>query len=428
MTRVPILLCLCLSGLVLAAPPVAAVDHDPITAADLLEHIEVLASDAFAGREAGSDDERRAADYLVSVLSGIEGLVPGGEEGTWFQTFRMPGVKDVHARNVIALLPGSDPELAAETIVIGAHYDHVGRGGRPDARGGRQIHNGADDNASGTAGVLELAASLASRQTRPRRTIAFQLYSGEEAGLIGSLHYTRNPLRPLADTVFMLNMDMIGRLRARALLIGGTGTSPAFSERARRLCTEHGLVLIEEPVGNAPSDNASFFMVQIPTLFLFTGVHADYHDAGDDTHLVNVEGAADIVRLAEDFVRDVDAADARPEFVFKGGQASYWQPAPWVGAVFGPTWDAPVGQAQVDMVFEDSPAERAGLQVGDLVLALGDRTLPSLKAIEELLGLDNLLDPETLLLKELPFTVLRPDPAGEGEPESLSGMLVPEVR
>ena len=266
-----------------AAPaPAGAGDqtaYDPVTAEELLEHVEVLAADALMGRAAGTKGEHLAADYITMVLEEIDGIVPGGDDGTWFQEFKLPGPEQTIARNIIALLPGSDETLAEQTIIVGAHYDHVGRGkNQPGAFDGNQIHNGADDNASGTAGVLELAEALATSPQRPRRTISFQFYSGEVLGLLGSVFYTRNALRPLEDTILMINMDMIGRLTHDALLVGGTGTAPGFSALCREAVEAAGIDMIEEPVGGAPSDNASFHVAGVPALFLFTGGAA--HRAG----------------------------------------------------------------------------------------------------------------------------------------------------
>src|SRR5262249_24956675 len=156
-------------------------------------------------------------------------------------------------------------------IVIGAHYDHVGFGEHDnalDAPG--QIHNGADDNASGSATLLDLATSLANAGWKPRRTILFQWYSGEELGLLGSEFYVEHPLEPLEQTIFMLNMDMVGRLVGRTLVVGGTGSSPGIADVAAALCKPLRLTMINDPPGTDPSDNTSFYEHDIPAIFLFT--------------------------------------------------------------------------------------------------------------------------------------------------------------
>ncbi|MBM3984297.1 MAG: M28 family peptidase, partial [Planctomycetes bacterium] len=308
-----------------------------ITAAEIGEHVEVLASDLFEGREAGTRGERRAAAYLIAQLEACEALQPDGPEGEWLQPFEL----ELHdgpatAHNVLARLPGGDPALAHEAIVVGAHYDHVGFGhnGNTLDFGVHDIHNGADDNGSGTSALLDLATSLAGSGWRPRRTLLFQWYSGEELGLLGSRHWVANPTHPIRDVVFMINMDMVGRLTGRTLVVGGTGTSPGLSDLARAACDDLGLVMIDDPPGGAPSDNSSFYEADVPALFLFTGLHPDYHRATDDSHKLDLPGARDVGRLAERLVRAIDARDARPEFRRSPGTANIFTPRRWLGAAF----------------------------------------------------------------------------------------------
>jgi hypothetical protein len=188
-----------------AAAPAAAASTDlratTITPEEIREHVEVLASDLFEGREAGTKGERRAAAYLVSLLEECERLEPAGDGGTWFHTFMLNGeLADTPARNVIARLPGSDPALAHEIIVLGAHYDHVGYGGHGNALdGGGEIHNGADDNASGSATLLDLATSLCASGWTPRRTILFQWYSPGSARRPRRRRKNRRHARPGTD-------------------------------------------------------------------------------------------------------------------------------------------------------------------------------------------------------------------------------------
>jgi hypothetical protein len=386
------------------------ITFDPVTAAEVQAHVDILSGDEFEGRQAGTDGERLAADYIVERLEELRGLEPGGEDGTWFQAFRIPGPEDLDARNVLAILPGSDPDLADETIVIGAHYDHVGYGflgASLEFPPTGNIHNGADDNASGSAVLLELAEALATSPDRPRRTIMFQWYSGEEMGLVGSRYYTRNPLRPIEDTVFMVNMDMVGRLVGRTLLVGGTGTSPDLPALVAELCAEHDFILKEEVVGAAPSDNASFYHKDVPALFCFTGVHADYHRSTDDADKLNAEGAAQVGQLVLDMVRAVDARDERLEFTRAPGSAEYWGPSPFLGVVCVVPRAGEIGAARVNFLFPDSPAVAAGLREGDLVLALDGEALESLGDLERRLKLEALLDPETFELKPVTFRVFR---------------------
>jgi hypothetical protein len=353
---------------VLLLAPALPAQAEPITAEGVREHLEVLASDLLQGRLAGTQGERRAGEYIRSVLESIEGLEPGGDGGTWFQDFTFHRwLITQHSRNVIALLPGSDPELAAETIVIGAHYDHEGPGGGA-------VYNGADDNASGSATLLELAAGLASRPERPRRTLAFHWYGAEESGLVGSAYYAKHPLRPLPETVMMLNLDMVGRLRGHTLMVGATGTSPLFPLLLPGLCRREGLVMKDEPRVSSNSDHWSYFRCGVPVLFLFTGFHDDYHQVSDESARANAAGAARIGALAADIVLAIDALDddERPAFAPAERGKERWTPTPWIGVTLGSSLPPAAGEGslRVDELEPGGPAERAGLRAGDVLLAV----------------------------------------------------------
>ena len=350
-----------------------------ITPAEIFDHIEVLASDAFEGREAATAGERRARTYIISVLEQHPELEPAGDDG-WLQPFtlKLRG-EPAQAHNVIARLAGTDPELSGEVIVVGAHYDHVGYGHSHNALDlPGPIHNGADDNASGSAALLDLATSLAGAQWKPRRTILFQWYSGEELGLLGSKHWVEHPLVPLDRVVFMINMDMVGRMVARTLVVGGTGTSPGLADLARGFCDELGLKMIDDPPGTAPSDNTSFYSRGVPALFLFTGLHDDYHKATDDTPKVNTEGAADVGRLAHKLVVAIDGRDERPAFTLAPGEAYLFRPALYTGAAFVESPEGP----RVAVVIPGSPADAAGLREGQVVLKLDGEPVADLKSLE----------------------------------------------
>lgn len=402
----------------LAAQPsdavVATDELDPavaITPGEILEHIDVLASDLFQGREAATVGERRAATYIVSRLKGASRLQPAGPDGSWYQSFELLlHGKLAEARNILAKLPGNDPELAHEMIVIGAHYDHVGygRSGNSIDKAG-SIHNGADDNASGSATLIDLATSLANSGWKPRRTILFQWYTGEELGLLGSRHYVKEPVFPIEDHVFMLNMDMVGRLAGRRLLVGGTGTSPGLAELARGYCEELGLDMLDDPPGAAPSDNTSFYTEGIPVLFLFTGLHSDYHRSGDDAYKINARGAADVGRLARRLVEHIDARDERPAFLSAPGNANVFTPRVYIGATFGLAPAAPDTMARVAVVLPDSPAAHAGLREGDLVVRVDGRE------VEGPGSFDNWL--RFVDFEVVPVTLVVLRPAGEGEVE-----------
>jgi hypothetical protein len=415
MTAFLILLC----GLSLGGDEHAA---DPILAEELLEHIEVLASERLEGRGTATEGEHRAANYIVSVLEQLPRVQSAGVEGSWFQGFPIlaPPARAAldydQGRNILALLSGADPELADEYVVFGAHYDHIGEHGTHGTSlgGSGKIHNGADDNASGSAVLLELAAYLATSPDRPRRSVLFQWYSGEELGLLGSRHWVANPTVPLDSVVTMLNFDMVGRLLGSTLLVGGTGTSPGFEELCLQLAPAFDLELRIESVGGAPSDNSSFYDAGIPALFLFTGIHGDYHRPTDDAHLVNAQGTERVARFAELVFRALDAEQERPAFLLAPGMAEYWTPHVYYGVTLE---NAPEfgGRGRVVVIVPDSPAGRAGLAEGDVFVACDGRPLKTLAETEALLKtVDDARSPRT-------FEVLRDD-------DVYSFELRPEVR
>ncbi|MGE0446518.1 MAG: M28 family peptidase [Vicinamibacterales bacterium] len=220
-------------------------------------------------------------------------------------------------RNVIGIVPGADPQLSREAIVIGAHYDHVGLGGRfsvsPERTG--EVHNGADDNASGTASVIEIAKAAAADPSRFPRTLVFVLFSGEERGLLGSAHYANNPVVPLADTVAMLNLDMVGRSRGDVDITGlelAPSLRPVFRDAIAGI---EGIRMREDGPGAGRSDDSSFIDRGIPAFNFFTGFHPDYHRPSDDWPAIDAPGTARVATLALEFAARIAARPERPEFV-----------------------------------------------------------------------------------------------------------------
>ena len=276
--------------------------------------------------------------------------------------------EEANLRNVMAVLPGRGP-LADETIVVGAHYDHVGMGGPGSlAPWTSEVHNGADDNASGTTALLEVATILANREKKPRRRIVFIAFSGEESGLLGSAHYVKDPRFPLEDTVAMLNLDMVGRLKDNRLYIEGTGTSPEFDSLVSQLNDEHGFKLKKKASGFGPSDHASFYGKKVPVLFLFTGLHKDYHRPGDDWEKINIDGIKRVVDYGIDIIDTWDASDERPEYKATrrgliGGLATADR------VVLGIMLDrnAQEDGVAVGGVSDDGPASKAGIEAGDII-------------------------------------------------------------
>jgi aminopeptidase YwaD len=286
--------------------------------------------------------------------------------------------RSVPAYNVVATLEGSDPNLKREFIVIGAHYDGLGRGGESNSRapGSNEVHHGADDNASGTAGLLELARIFSAEKTKLRRSIVFVAFSAEESGLIGSNHYVNNPAVPLADSVAMINMDMVGRLRDGKLSVGGIGTSAEFRKLVEGLNGgARGFTLQLSEDGFGPSDHSSFYAKQIPVLFFYTGTHEDYHRPSDTAEKINYEGEAKVVDFVGAIVRAIDSSDARPAYILarsrSGGRSMSFRV--YLGTV--PNYAESNEGMLLDAVRDDSPASRAGIKTGDKIVKLAGREI-----------------------------------------------------
>ena len=292
--------------------------------------------------------------------------------------FKIERVKAV-IKNVIGVLEGSGP-LADETVVIGAHYDHVGRGGRDSlSPGSTDIHNGADDTASGTASLLELARRLAARPEKPARRIVFIAFTAEESGLIGSAKYCQEPVFPLEKTVAMLNMDMVGRLVDNKLTVFGTGTSPHWNELLDKLGKAAGFELTKKPEGFGPSDQSSFYAKKIPVLHFFTGNHPDYHRPSDDWEKINVPGIEKVTDLIEEIALDTANNPKKPEYVAIQSSANPLREGsrPYFGSIPDFATDKP-GYALAG-VGPGSPAEKGGLKSGDRIIQINQTKIGNLE-------------------------------------------------
>jgi hypothetical protein len=292
---------------------------------------------------------------------------------------------ETQGRNVMAVIPGRGAPAAddhaaivpRETVVLGAHYDHLGFGGVNSAAPGvHAVHHGADDNASGTALLVEVARRLVARGPLPR-TVLLVAFSGEERGLLGSAHYVANPAVPLADTVAMVNLDMVGRLDAEKLIVHGTGTSAGFDELVDRLAAAAGLTTAKEPGGFGPSDHSSFYAKKVPVLHLFTGSHADYHRPTDTADKINYDGMVRLAGLVTDVVAEL-ASGPRPDYrevastMFARGGGD----RPYFGSI--PDFGKPGGGYAISGVAKDSPAANGGLQGGDVIVRLGESAITGL--------------------------------------------------
>ena len=307
--------------------------------------------------------------------------------------------KQAEAYNIIGILEGTDPLLKNEAIVIGAHYDHLGHGGSDSlAVNSTEIHHGADDNASGTAAMLELARQFAAEK-KNKRTLIFMAFSGEEEGLLGSKFYTNNPVFPLDKTVAMINMDMVGRLKDNKLTVGGIGTAAewkalieqknineaavipggqatngaAYIKTSVPPLNKFNLSLSEDGFG--PSDHSSFYAKQIPVLFLFTGTHEDYHKPSDTADKVNYEGLEKVVGFVTLLLRAVDQNPARP--VYKTAQSSGMGGRTTFSVSLGtvPSYGDSNDGLLLDGVRDGSPAAKAGVKSGDKIIKLAGKEI-----------------------------------------------------
>ncbi|MFN0199171.1 MAG: M20/M25/M40 family metallo-hydrolase, partial [Planctomycetaceae bacterium] len=289
-------------------------------------------------------------------------------------------VKRVEAevKNVIAVLEGEGP-LADETIVIGAHYDHLGRGGEGSlSPGSQEIHNGADDNASGTVALIELARRLAARPEKLPRRLVFIAFTAEERGLIGSARYTKEPLFPLENTIAMFNMDMVGRMEEGKLQVFGTGTSKRWDDALISLGEKYMFTLTKKPEGFGPSDHSSFYVKKIPVLHFFTGTHTDYHRPSDDWEKINLPDMDRVVSLLEELVVATANTAERPDYVEvqtpvtlgRGGNRPYFGSIPDFG-------NEEPGYA-ISGTAPNSPAAKAGIENGDLIVKLGPHKITGL--------------------------------------------------
>ena len=320
--------------------------------------------------------------------------------------------KAAPAYNVIGVLEGSDPVLKKENIVIGAHYDHLGRGGEGSGslapRSG-EIHHGADDNASGTAGLIELARVFSAQRPRLKRTVVFIAFGGEELGLLGSNYYVNNPITPLSNTVAMINMDMIGRMKDGKLTIGGVGTAKEWRQIIGQANSAGGMKVTAN-AGSAPatgmpivvsangrpimsvdptknfvlslnedgyglSDHSSFYGKQVPVLFFFTGTHTDYHKPSDTFDKINYNDEARILSLIARIVRDVDGADKRLTYATAKSDATPRTGGfrVYLGTI--PNYGEGTGGLLIDGVREESPAAKAGIKAGDKITRIGEREI-----------------------------------------------------
>lgn len=354
----------------------------------LKKHISYLASDVLKGRGTSTEEEKKAAEYIASEFKRY-GLKPGNKDSYLYPfTFKknldphdtsIANVPERKGNNVIGFLDNGAPY----TIVIGAHYDHLGLGHDKNSREANpegKIHNGADDNASGTAGVLELARYLSEtkRYPKPKFNFLFMCFSGEELGLIGSKKWCDAPTYSLDKITYMINMDMIGRLNdsTKKLIVYGVGTSPVWVPILDSIRSDFSIK--KDSAGIGPSDQTSFYLKNIPVLHFFTGQHEDYHKPSDDADKINYEGEAAVL---EYIIRVINATPEKGKLAFlKTRNPDTGKSTFKVTMGVMPDYAYEGKGLRIDGVTDGKPAAAAGIQKGDVVVKMGDMDIKDIQA------------------------------------------------
>lgn len=397
--RPPLRLCPIVFHLVLSCGFIASAPYDSrgdeaaslanatrtIVADDLQQHVNVLADDSFEGREAGSRGGYAAAGYIVDKLKTYQ-VRPAGSGSDYYQLFGRG------YRNILGMIPGADPNVGEEIVVVGAHYDHVGYGTPKNSFGPTgYIHNGADDNASGIAAILELAQAIHDGNLRPKRSLLLCFWDGEEKGLLGSKHWTNYPTQRLDRVVFAFNLDMIGQLREQGLEVHGTRTSTGLRRLVSQANEETDIPLQFSWELKDNSDHHSFFSRGIPTLMFHTGLHDKYHRPSDDADTVNAEGMQLVSRLAFRTIWDVCQAEVAWQFRARctaespEDQKRLHAPHPPLPPRLGIGWPTNFDVADgipIASLRNGSPAARSGLRVGDRILALNGKPIEDLRRFQ----------------------------------------------
>lgn len=347
---------------------------------NLKKHLSFLSSDLLEGRLAGSKGEQKAANYIANEFKKLS-LKPY-ENGSYFQKFDYKvrlnphdstSVKANSGTNVVAFLDNG----AAKTILIGAHYDHLGKNEHNNSTKANslgEIHNGADDNASGTTALLELARMFSQNKTKEKLNYIFAAFSAEEDGLIGSKHLAETLKAKYPNVITMINMDMIGRLsKDKALVVGGVGSSPIFSEILKKN-QPAGFNITEELSGVGPSDHTSFYLKDIPVLFFFTGTHSDYHKPSDDEDKINYYGERAITAF---IFRVANAIADENEVPFTKTKVNEGKRAPQYKVTLGvmPDYTDHGDGLHIDGVMDDKAASKAGIKAGDVIKQMGSTSI-----------------------------------------------------
>ncbi len=365
--------CHLLAALVLSAlvqPADAA--ETPADTTSLQARVRTLAAPDLGGRGTGSPGARAAADSVAAwfAAAGLEPL-----DGGWYHDFPLSAdpADSARGRNVVGRLPGAG-DLADRHLLIGAHYDHLGWKLSDDGADTLGYYPGAEDNASGVAALVDLAARLAAVDAPDRRTVLFAAFSGEEIGLLGSRALAQDPPWPADALDLMLNLDSVGRLRDDRLYVGGLGSSPILRELVETANRPHGLALELSDGGWDASDHVAFNTVGVPVLFFFTGPHPEYHSVDDTWERVSYAGlarvsafVADVARAARSRSGDIPYTAQAPT---PGPERGAGKPRAWLGTI--PDFVEGVDGVKLAGVMPGGPAEETGLRAGDVLVRLGE--------------------------------------------------------
>lgn len=369
---------------------------------DIQVDVVYLASDFLMGRETGTPGEEMAAQYIASRFEEV-GLTPKGDEASWYHSFDFNLVPNPHepeekearkGKNVVGYIDNG----AATTVVIGGHYDHLGMGGHGSRHAGEpMIHNGADDNASGIAALIYIADFL-KNSTFKNNNYLFIAFSGEELGLYGSKNYVNAPTIALDKVNYMLNMDMVGRLNEeKVLAVNGVGTSPSWNETLEKINVADIKIKTSES-GIGPSDHTSFYTNDIPVLHFFSGQHNEYHKPEDDSPLVNFQG---IYEISEYIIAVITNLDSAGKLVFtKTKDESQDRKAAKFKVTLGvmPDYVYDGFGMRIDGVLEDKPAQKGGIEDGDVIIKIGDTEVKDIYGYMEGLSKFNAGDTATVII------------------------------
>ncbi len=366
------------------------------------QDVSFLADDKLEGRQTGTPGELKAAEYIKDRFENL-GLKPKGTNG-FYQSFTFKPKTNPHeevkftenadgtitGKNVVAFIDNK----AKNTVIIGAHFDHLGYGGDGSLYRDsiKAIHNGADDNASGVAVMLNLASKL--KNTNTNNNYLFIAFSGEEMGLLGSNYFVKNPTIDTKAVSYMINMDMVGRLKDSALAVYGTGTSPIFKQTLKS--HNNNFKLIQKESGVGPSDHTSFYLADIPVLHFFTGQHEDYHKPSDDTETLNYDGMATISNYIFNVISDLN--DNGKLAFRKTKNESEETPRFKVGLGVIPDYMYDGKGMRVDGVSEGKPAVAAGIKKGDIVIELGGNKITDMLSYMKALSVFKKGDKTTVVL------------------------------